>query len=51
MNITFLLWHTPAAYDYALWNEPWHRVEHICFLSHVAAFLVACDSALAGAPS
>ena len=33
MNITFLLWHTPAAYDYALWNEPWHRVEHTCFLA------------------
>lgn len=33
MNITFLLWHTPGAYDYALWNEPWHRLEHICFLS------------------
>jgi cytochrome c oxidase assembly factor CtaG len=33
MNVTFLLWHTPAAYDYALWNEPWHRLEHICFLS------------------
>jgi putative membrane protein len=33
MNITFLLWHTPAAYDYALWNEPWHRLEHICFLA------------------
>jgi putative membrane protein len=31
MNVTFLLWHAPAAYDYALWNEPWHRVEHICF--------------------
>jgi putative membrane protein len=33
MNITFLLWHAPAAYDYALWNEPWHRFEHICFLT------------------
>ena len=32
MNITFLLWHTPAAYDYALWNEPVHRLEHACFL-------------------
>ena len=33
MNVTFLLWHTPAAYDYALWNQPWHRLEHVCFLS------------------
>jgi putative membrane protein len=33
MNLTFLLWHTPAAYDYALWNQPWHRLEHICFLA------------------
>ena len=33
MNITFLLWHAPAAYDYALWNHPWHRLEHVCFLS------------------
>jgi putative membrane protein len=32
MNVSFLAWHTPAAYDYALWNEPWHRVEHLCFL-------------------
>jgi cytochrome c oxidase assembly factor CtaG len=32
MNLTFLLWHTPAAYDYALWNQPWHRLEHLCFL-------------------
>ncbi len=33
MNLTFLLWHTPSAYDYALWHEDWHRVEHICFLA------------------
>jgi putative membrane protein len=33
MNVTFLLWHAPAAYDYALWNEPVHRLEHICFLN------------------
>src|SRR5277367_501145 len=33
MNLTFLLWHTPAAYDYALWNQPWHRLEHVCFLT------------------
>ena len=32
MNLTFLLWHAPAAYNFALWNENWHRVEHACFL-------------------
>jgi len=33
MNLSFVLWHTPRAYDFALWNESWHRVEHICFLT------------------
>jgi putative membrane protein len=33
MNVTLLLWHAPAAYDYALWNHPWHRLEHVCFLT------------------
>jgi cytochrome c oxidase assembly factor CtaG len=33
MNITFLGWHVPAAYDFALEHENWHAVEHICFLS------------------
>jgi len=33
MNLTFVLWHLPRAYDFALWNENWHRVEHICFLT------------------
>jgi len=33
MNITFLLWHAPAAYDYALENERVHQFEHICFLT------------------
>ena len=32
MNLTFLLWHIPAAYDFALEHEFWHDVEHICFL-------------------
>jgi cytochrome c oxidase assembly factor CtaG len=32
MNITFLSWHVPAAYDFALENEHWHDFEHICFL-------------------
>jgi cytochrome c oxidase assembly factor CtaG len=33
MNLSFLLWHVPAAYDYALWNQPVHRLEHVCFLA------------------
>jgi cytochrome c oxidase assembly factor CtaG len=32
MNIAFLGWHVPAAYDFALEHEFWHDVEHICFL-------------------
>jgi putative membrane protein len=33
MNLAFLAWHVPAAYDYALEHERWHDFEHICFLS------------------
>lgn len=33
MNLTFLSWHVPAAYDFALRNERWHDFEHICFLT------------------
>ena len=32
MNAVFLLWHIPAAYDFALEHEGWHDFEHICFL-------------------
>src|SRR5450756_1088957 len=32
MNITFLLWHVPSAYDFALEHEGWHDFEHLCFL-------------------
>jgi putative membrane protein len=32
MNLTFLGWHVPAAYDFALEHEPWHEFEHLCFL-------------------
>jgi cytochrome c oxidase assembly factor CtaG len=38
MNITFLAWHIPAAYDFALDHEFWHDVEHICFLSTALLF-------------
>lgn len=32
MNIAFLAWHIPGAYDFALEHEGWHDVEHLCFL-------------------
>jgi putative membrane protein len=32
MNLVFLGWHVPAAYDFALEHEHWHEVEHLCFL-------------------
>jgi putative membrane protein len=31
LNITFLTWHVPAAYNFALESESWHDFEHICF--------------------
>jgi len=33
MNLAFLAWHVPGAYDFALEHENWHDVEHLCFLS------------------
>lgn len=33
MNLAFLIWHVPVAYDYALRHENWHDFEHICFLT------------------
>jgi cytochrome c oxidase assembly factor CtaG len=32
MNLTYLGWHIPGAYDLALENETWHDIEHLCFL-------------------
>ena len=32
MNLIFLGWHVPAAYDFALEHEHWHQFEHACFL-------------------
>jgi len=32
MNLAFLGWHVPGAYDFALEHEAWHAVEHLCFL-------------------
>lgn len=38
MNLVFLLWHVPAAYDFALEHEHWHEFEHLCFLSSSIVF-------------
>lgn len=38
MNLMFLGWHTPGAYDFALDHEHWHEVEHICFLGSSILF-------------
>jgi cytochrome c oxidase assembly factor CtaG len=32
MNVAYLCWHVPAAYNLALENETVHGVEHLCFL-------------------
>lgn len=38
MNLTFLAWHIPGAYDFALEHESWHAVEHLCFLASSTIF-------------
>lgn len=38
MNLAFLGWHIPAAYDFALEHELWHDVEHLCFLGSSVLF-------------
>lgn len=38
MNLTFLAWHVPGPYVYALQHEDWHVVEHVCFLSTAMLF-------------
>jgi len=38
MNLVFLGWHIPAAYDFALEHERWHDFEHICFLASSVLF-------------
>jgi len=32
MNVAYVGWHIPAAYEFALQSETWHNVEHACFL-------------------
>ena len=31
MNLAYIGWHVPAAYELALRSENWHNVEHACF--------------------
>lgn len=38
MNLTFLAWHIPAAYDFALEHERWHVIEHLCFITTSVLF-------------
>jgi putative membrane protein len=38
MNLIFLGWHVPSAYDFALEHERWHDFEHICFLTSSILF-------------
>jgi putative membrane protein len=38
MNVAFLGWHVPGAYDFALEHENWHAVEHLCFLASSLLF-------------
>jgi len=38
MNLIFLGWHVPAAYDFALEHEHWHEFEHLCFLGSSILF-------------
>ena len=33
LNLAFLGWHIPAAYELALRSEIWHEIEHACFFS------------------
>ena len=37
-NLSFVLWHVPAAYELALRNNTWHDVEHACFFFTFLAF-------------
>jgi putative membrane protein len=33
MNLTYVGWHIPKAYEFALSSEQWHNFEHLCFFS------------------
>jgi cytochrome c oxidase assembly factor CtaG len=38
MNLAYLSWHAPAAYNLALESETVHGIEHLCFLSTALLF-------------
>jgi putative membrane protein len=33
MNVTYVGWHVPKAYEFALASESWHNFEHFCFFA------------------
>ena len=33
MNLTYIGWHIPKAYEFALSSEQWHDFEHLCFFA------------------
>jgi putative membrane protein len=38
LNLAYLGWHIPAAYELALRSDAWHEVEHACFFSTSTLF-------------
>jgi cytochrome c oxidase assembly factor CtaG len=38
MNVTYVSWHIPKAYEFALASERWHNFEHICFFTTSVLF-------------
>jgi cytochrome c oxidase assembly factor CtaG len=38
MNVTYVGWHIPKAYEFALASEHWHNFEHLCFFATSVLF-------------
>lgn len=38
MNVTYIGWHIPKAYEFALASENWHNFEHFCFFTTSVLF-------------
>jgi putative membrane protein len=38
MNLTYVGWHLPKAYEFALASENWHNFEHFCFFTTSVLF-------------
>ena len=47
MNLAYIGWHVPQAYELALRSPGWHQVEHACFFGYFAVVLVPGDPTLA----